>query len=298
MKVFISWSGGLSHKVACSIRDWLPSVLQYVKPYVSSEDIDKGARWSTDIAGELQESTYGILCITMDNLHAPWINFEAGALSKSVDKSRVSPFLVDIKRTEVEGPLLQFQSTVFEKTDVEKLLTSINNASAITERIPQERLAKAVDVWWQQLEDSITAAKKEFESAANATATSLAHPPKPVVLEEKVVRMIEETLELSRIQQKLLTDQHKSIGPESIAAMLRSAAVQNAVLSANTEAIFDHPSWYEFAEAVKRIRNTNEKEKKLVDPAYEQLYMICEYLVDRFVIRPNRGRRSREIGQS
>ena len=122
MKVFISWSGNKSHKVAMIFREWLPSVIQSLEPYVSSEDIDKGARWSSDIAKELEDSTFGILCVTKDNLHAPWLSFEAGALSKTMDKSFVTPFLFDIKRSEVNGPILQFQSTVFEKEDIKNIL--------------------------------------------------------------------------------------------------------------------------------------------------------------------------------
>ena len=91
MKVFISWSGAISHQVALVLREWLPSVIQAVEPYVSSEDIDKGARWTTDISKELEASQYGILCVTPENIEAPWLNFEAGALSKTIDKSRVCP---------------------------------------------------------------------------------------------------------------------------------------------------------------------------------------------------------------
>jgi hypothetical protein len=110
MKVFLSWSGHKSHKIAIVLRDWFPSVIQSIAPYVSSEDIDKGARWSTDIAKELEDSTFGILCVTKENINAPWLTFEAGALSKTIEKSFVCPFLFDIKRSEVDGPILQFQS--------------------------------------------------------------------------------------------------------------------------------------------------------------------------------------------
>jgi TIR domain len=103
MKVFLSWSGETSHAIAIALRDWLPSVIQFVEPYVSSEDIDKGARWSTDIAKELESSGYGILCVTPENTESPWLNFEAGALSKSIDKSRVSPLIVGLRRSEIKS---------------------------------------------------------------------------------------------------------------------------------------------------------------------------------------------------
>lgn len=174
VKVFLSWSGDLSHKVALILREWLPAVIQSVEPYVSSVDIDKGARWSTDIAKELEASSCGILCVTRDNIDAPWINFEAGALSKTIDKSKVSPFLFALKRSDVKsGPILQFQSTIVEKEDVRKLLQSINGAAQPA--LEEARLNKVFDVWWPELESKLKSLEEEAVKQA-----APAHPEKPV----------------------------------------------------------------------------------------------------------------------
>ncbi len=194
MKVFLSWSGDLSHKVACRLRDWLPSVIQSLKPYVSSEDIDKGARWSTDIAKELAESSYGIICVTPHNLDAPWVHFEAGALSKSLEKANVVPFLFKVKRSEVQGPLLQFQSVIYEKPDLEKLLRGLNAHLEAEDQLSEEQLAKAFEVWWPQLRSVL-----DELAAAPARPSGQKEPEGPTESE-----ILEELLELSRTQQRLL----------------------------------------------------------------------------------------------
>lgn len=194
MKVFLSWSGELSHKTAIIFRDWLPSVIQSIVPYVSSEDIDKGARWSTDIAKELENSTFGILCVTKENVHAPWLTFEAGALSKTMEKAAVSPFLFDIKRSEVSGPILQFQSTIFEREDIKKLVFSLNKACG-AETLSDDRLEKAFSVWYSTLEEQL-----------NALLKTAPIPPQPH--EENAIdsssEILEEILDLTRNNQKLL----------------------------------------------------------------------------------------------
>ncbi len=194
MKVFISWSGNKSHRVGLVFREWLPSVIQSLEPYVSSEDIDKGARWSTDIAKELEDSTFGILCVTKDNLHAPWLSFEAGALSKTMDKAFVTPFLFDIKRSEVNGPILQFQSTIFEKEDIKKLIHTLNKACGES-GIPETMLDKAFEVWYPTLENELNGLKEIDEQIdSDIKAESNTHSSE----------IIEEILELSRDNQKLL----------------------------------------------------------------------------------------------
>lgn len=196
MKVFISWSGQTSHKVAKVLRDWLPSVIQSIRPYVSSEDIDKGARWSSDIAGELDAASFGILCLTPDNISAPWINFEAGALGKSVEKSKVCPFLFDLQRSDVDGPLLQFQSTVFEKDDVFKLIQSMNFACG-AETLEETRLQRTFEVWWPNLEASLASIPKNIEPEEIFDKDNE---------NQKLSKVIEEILELSRSNHKILRD--------------------------------------------------------------------------------------------
>lgn len=195
MKVFLSWAGDLSHKTAIVFRDWLPSVIQAITPYVSSEDIDKGARWSTDIAKELEESTYGILCVTKENVHAPWLTFEAGALSKTMKKSAVSPFLFDIKRSEVNGPILQFQSTVFEKEDVKKLVHSLNRACG-DDALTDERLEKAFQVWYPTFEEQLNSLLQ------NRPLVPVIDPEEETI--DSSGEILEEILDLARNNQKLL----------------------------------------------------------------------------------------------
>lgn len=212
MKVFLSWSGDLSHKVACELRDWIPSVLQFVRPYVSSEDIDKGARWSSDIAKELQASEYGVLVITRDNQEAPWICFEAGALSKQIDKSRVSPFLFNLKRSDLrQGPLLQFQSTVFDKEDIAKLIGSINSNAPEAERLQDERLRKVFDVWWPHLQTQLDECMKKVPRPSDEAKSQ--QPESPAVLEE--------LLDLARQQQKLLRSPEEILPPGYLRSVLR-----------------------------------------------------------------------------
>src|SRR6266700_7074493 len=113
MNVFISWSGSRSRAVAEALSEWLRKVIQVVEPWISI-DIEKGARWSPEIAERLEHSNVGIFCLTRDNLAAPWILFEAGAISKKKG-AHVCTFLLDLQAADVEPPLGQFQHTSRDK---------------------------------------------------------------------------------------------------------------------------------------------------------------------------------------
>lgn len=151
MRIFISWSGPRSKAMAEALRDWLPNVIQAVEPWTSSSDIDAGMRWTPALSEQLQQTQLGIICLTAENLSAPWILFEAGALSKIIDKSRVCPYLLGFEPTEVIGPLSQFQAVKAEKDGTKKLLQTINRAQGEL-ALPEDRLNTSFSLFWPSLE--------------------------------------------------------------------------------------------------------------------------------------------------
>ena len=154
MKVFLSWSGPVSKQVALAMREWLPNVIQAIDPWMSSEDIDKGSRWSSEVAKELQTTKAGILFVTADNQSAPWLNFEAGALSKTVEKEMVCPYLFHLKPSEMTGPLVQFQATESTKEDTKRMLVTLNRG-ADSKPLPESKLTEAFEMWWGKLDEKL-----------------------------------------------------------------------------------------------------------------------------------------------
>lgn len=151
MKIFTSWSGDRSRAVAEALKVWLPSVCQKLQPWMSLEDISKGARWNPDVANQLEESRIGIICLTRENVSAPWILFEAGALAKGSDEALVCTYLLDLAPGELTDPLAQFQATVADKDDTLKLLKTLNKALK-NEGFSDEEIAKAFEKRWPELE--------------------------------------------------------------------------------------------------------------------------------------------------
>ncbi len=163
MEVFICWSGDLSKKLGEAIRDWLPAVMQAVKPYFTPEDVEKGARWNSEIAKHLESAEIGLLCISRENIHNDWILFEAGALSKSLEKGYVNPILFGISDTDLSGPLKQFQATKFDKQDFKKLVSLINDKLGDS-KLEIGILDAVYDKWWPDLETKVNNIYEEHQS--------------------------------------------------------------------------------------------------------------------------------------
>ncbi|MCZ8100738.1 MAG: TIR domain-containing protein [Burkholderiales bacterium] len=202
MKLFISWSGDVSQQIAQEIRKWVPLILPAVKPFITSSDIEKGGRWGAEIPRELEESNFGLVCLTPTNLSAPWILFEAGALSKQLS-GRVATCLFGVEPTSIRMPLSMFQWTKFEEEDVRKLIVDINKNVEPDQIRPTSELDELFPVLWPKLRDPISLI---LEAAAHQGED----PPAPPV---DFAAVADEILTLVRRQNALLTDSETLLKP-------------------------------------------------------------------------------------
>jgi hypothetical protein len=168
LRVFVSWSGDRSRSVAEAMVEWLPRVLQAADPWMSRQ-IEKGDRWSQRIGEKLAENQVGLICVTPENSTAPWLLFEAGALSKALGTAKVCPVLLGVSPQELRGPLAQFQATLTEKSDLLSLLQTLNG-KLDDEAVDTAVLAGAFNREWPRLERKL---RKVAATPMQATALSV-----------------------------------------------------------------------------------------------------------------------------
>lgn len=162
-KIFISWSKPISKAIAISIRDWLKKVLPNTNPFLSSKDIDVGSLWSNNLLNELKGASVGIVCLTPDNLEAPFIHFEAGALlAEEINRSRVCVYLYNLEINDVKPPLEMFQLTKFDKTGTLALFRAVNNR--LGNLISDSQVEAVFNHSWDEFEQSV---KNEVKRATH-----------------------------------------------------------------------------------------------------------------------------------
>lgn len=185
MKVFISWSGQPSRQIAEALRAWLPRVIQSLKPWMSDEDIAPGSRWLPDVANQLNDAKIGLICVTPDNWSNPWLVFEAGALSKTLEQTFVCPLLHQMAPSQLSGPLAQFQSLCLDKPGMLRALQNLNQALG-DDKLSDHDLSETFEVWWPRLEKTLNEIPKNNDGLTS-------HP-------RTTEDILEEILDLSREQ--------------------------------------------------------------------------------------------------
>lgn len=225
MKVFLSWSGELSQKIAEFLKKWLEQCIQSVEVFYSAEDIEKGETWHAKLSNELRDTNYGIVCLTDDNVNAPWIHFEAGALSKMLD-ARVATLAVNVNFSDIKGPLSTFQATKLEKDDMYKLLKSINESQE--KQLTEEKLKNSFEAFWPKFNDEITLIKKSY--------TTLKDDKKQTKV--NVSESVDEILQLVRGQSAIINDPTKLIPEDYIRYVMKDASFDSRKVDEFFDALY------------------------------------------------------------
>lgn len=209
MKIFISWSGHRSRVIAETLNDWLRRVIQAVRPFYSPE-IEKGAKWSDEVDAALEGTSFGIICLTPDNLNSTWIHYEAGALSKTKD-ALIWTFLYGLTPGDVPPPLGKFQHTVAERGDVLRLLRTINARldEVGGQPLPERLLEENFELFWPRLEEGLRAAEQVASTSETKKDEGIGEPLRG----ERDI--LNEILEIVRSQQRRLVELDEGTIPKS-----------------------------------------------------------------------------------
>jgi TIR domain len=143
--------------VAGGLKSLLEYTFEGIDVFVSNY-IEPGEPWAPRLQNELEQSHFGILCLTAENFHAPWLLFEAGAMAKKFESAntRVVPYLIDtLPEASGRSPLSQFQQVHADREGTFLLVKGIN---AFREN-PQvsERLSKVFNGGWSEFEQTLKA---------------------------------------------------------------------------------------------------------------------------------------------
>ena len=154
MRIFTSWSGERSKAAALGLKSLLQDLFEEAVYVFVSDHISPGEAWAQRLGTELEQSEFGILCLTQENFQAPWLLFEAGAIAKRFGASRVVPYLIDeLPPASERSPLAQFQHVRADRDGTHRLVESINNIRESPK--PTDRLERSFAKWWPDLEQTL-----------------------------------------------------------------------------------------------------------------------------------------------
>jgi hypothetical protein len=189
MKLFVSWSGAHSHAIALALRSWLPYIFTDLQIFVSTEDVRKGKRWLPEISKELGTT--------------------------------------NLRNADIEGPLSNFQSTVFNKSEFLKLIQSINTKLGKA-RLDEQRLKTMFEKWWSDLEKAIGDSCKESETSTKPKRRQEEVLSEVLEITREIARNMKGSSEAEeyRKMQKLLSMSVKELElSDAAAAVLHNASI-------------------------------------------------------------------------
>ncbi len=183
-RIFLSWSGALSQRVATFLHEWLPTVIQGIDPWISTRSIFAGDYWHRAITDNLRLSNIGIVVVTMANQESTWLNYETGALAQSVTTrdGAVMPLLVGLSVEDLTGPMKNLQVNTLDEAGMRNVLAVVNEHAQ--PKLSEKALEREFKLKWTELENEIA------DALAALGGGSVSAPTLPVALPDLTVEIV------------------------------------------------------------------------------------------------------------
>lgn len=266
MKIFLSWSGRKSEKLASGLHEFLERL--GFEPWMSKVDIKAGQNWSAAITNALRSSDVCIACMTHESLHSQWLHFEAGAIPTSF------ALLWDLEIEKLTGPLANSQPIRFERNEMLTLINELNQKAG--PGLDAAKLKLCFNKHWHELEEfDKDPLEQLFRSENVETASYLlgqASRMKQATPNEKEQRTALREL-VAKIKSLMSEDQYLALA----ARLIRDNSVW-AVCGRKTE-----KAWSEFLEANEFSRKKGRRiERVFFPPEPEERELICRIIKRHF----------------
>jgi TIR domain len=211
MTIFISWSGSESRNIAIALKAALETMFHGCQAWVSSEDIHKGSEWFTEVIRALDDARFAIVCVTRQNLSAPWLMFEAGVIaSRLASRDQppspmgapprhpvpLVPLLCGCAPEDLPDALKKFQHAQCEKDELRRLFMEINGQLGAT-AIAADLFAPLFAGVWPPLDLAIQSALNSLvEKTKKRFNVFLSVPMAALDTEQKYARLRKDAMKV------------------------------------------------------------------------------------------------------
>lgn len=154
-EVFISWSGEHSKAIASHLKMTLEGIFENetFSAFMSEKDIESGSEWFNTIKAHLIDSRCAIIVLTKENISAPWILFESGAMAVNYEEKRVIPLLFDVN-IEENSPLSHYNHIRLSEDGFEKMIFDIKEFCNFN-KMTAKQLSTIIDKSYKEFYDCI-----------------------------------------------------------------------------------------------------------------------------------------------
>lgn len=236
-KIFISWSGSNTREFAEGLKRILEDRIfpeTGLQCFVSNVDIASGTDWWPTISGELRACNLGILCITAENVAAPWIFYEAGGMAAREVPS--IPLLIDCKIDLLgDSPLQGKQCINFgEQAEFIKMIKDINDR--FNKLLPSEIVTHMAEVAYNEFHRDLASTIEQLRNTRTFNSRNI-YPQKVTSIKLNTVYLSVPMASISEDEYILL---HKYIlGLKDILKSIGFIDVYSSALEINKRNAFD-----------------------------------------------------------